>query len=46
MRTRREAAIKRTDAAIRALKEKPAGRVQDAIDTIERVTRIPTPGSK
>lgn len=51
MRRRREDAIKRTDAAIRALgtaRSEPvkSDRVQDALDNIERVTRIPTPGDK
>jgi hypothetical protein len=49
LRRRREEAIKRADAAIRALREPqaaPTDRVQDALDTIDRVTRIPTPGLK
>ena len=51
LRLRREAAGKRADAAIRALREpnekvEKNDRVQDALDTIERVTRIPTPGNK
>ena len=52
LRRRREDAIKRADDAIRALGgngvetgPKAADRVRDAIENIERVTRIPTPGS-
>lgn len=50
LRRRREEAIKRADAAIKALgsseQPKSANRVQDALDNIDRVTRIPTPGPK
>ena len=51
MRRRREEAVKRADKAMSALREpvapkSPVDRVQDALDTIARVTRIPTPGEK
>jgi hypothetical protein len=52
MRRTREEAVKRADAAIRALgSAQPApgkgpDRVQDALDNIGRVTRIPTPGDR
>jgi hypothetical protein len=52
MRIRREAAVKRADKAMKALREPEpppkaaVDRVQDALDNIARVTRIPTPGDK
>jgi hypothetical protein len=52
LRRTREEAIRRADAAIRALDtderppSKSGDRVQEALDTIDRVTRIPTPGDK
>lgn len=50
LRRRREEAVKRADAAIGALRNdehpepKSSNRVQEALDAIERVTRMPTPG--
>jgi hypothetical protein len=49
LRKRREDAIKRADAAMRSLRDPDAAkanRVQDALDNIDRVTRIPTPSLK